>query len=143
MAKNSAPEKILVIDDDPGILRLLEKTLKGAHGYEVITANESRIGFQKARDENPDLIVLDILIPDMSGGELAKKLQEDPLTRDIPIVFISVVLDAGGKKRIDIDGKLYRAVSKPLYQPELLSAIRKTLNEYAHTPALKLPKESS
>lgn len=134
MASRKGPKKILVIDDDPGILRLLEKSLKGAHGYDVITAAESRVGFQMAKDESPDLIVLDVLIPDMSGGELAKKLQEDPQTKDIPIVFISVILEGGGKKRIEINGKPYRAISKPLYQPELLSAIRKTLNEYTRHP---------
>lgn len=133
MSQEKRPAKILVIDDDPGILRLLEKSLRATHGYEVITASESRAGLQKAKTENPDLIVLDILIPDMSGGELARKLKADPATRQIPIVFISITLEKGGHKRIEIDGSEFRAVSKPLYQPELLSAIRKSLNEVNKT----------
>jgi len=124
--------KILVVDDDPGVLHLLSRSLETAHGYQVVTAQESRIGLHLAREEKPDLIILDILIPDMSGGELAQKLKEDPTTKNIPIVFISIILEKGGKKRIEVDGTAYRAVAKPLYQPELLSAIRKTLNEYVH-----------
>ncbi len=124
--------KILVVDDDPGVLHLLSRSLETAHGYQVVTAQESRAGLHLARQEKPDLIILDILIPDMSGGELAQKLKEDPETKDIPIVFISIILEKGGKKKIEVDGTAYRAVAKPLYQPELLSAIRKTLNEYVN-----------
>jgi len=124
--------KILVIDDDPVVCHLLEKRLHAAHGYEVTTALDGRSGLARIKEDRPDLIVLDILIPDMSGGEIARALKNDPETRDIPIVFISVILDQKGKKRIDIDGDLHRAVSKPIYQPELLSAIRKTLNEFNH-----------
>ena len=124
-----APQKILVIDDDPAILRLLEKRLKAAHGYEVLTALDGRGGFSLAKAESPDAILLDIMIPDMSGGEVAKLLRADSETKNIPIVFISVLLGDQGRKVIDIDGTLYRAVSKPFYQPELLSALKKAMNE--------------
>ncbi len=122
-------KKILIVDDDPGILRLLEKCLPKAHGYEVITALESRKGLELARVHQPDLILLDIMIPDQSGGDLAKELREDPKTQQIPIVFMSVLLEEEGKKRIEIHGQEYRAVAKPIYLPELLSTIRKAINE--------------
>lgn len=122
-------KKILIVDDDPGILRLLEKTLPKAHGYEVFTALESRKGFELAKTHQPDLILLDIMIPDQSGGDLARDLKNDPRTQHIPIVFMSVLLEEEGKKRIEIHGQEYRAVAKPIYFPELLSAIRKAINE--------------
>jgi len=123
----------LIVDDDPGILRLLEKRLPKAHGYEVLTALESRKGFELAKVHRPDLILLDIMIPDQSGGDLAKSLKEEPITKDIPIVFMSVLLEEEGKKRIEIHGHEYRAVAKPIYLPELLSAIRKAINESEFT----------
>ena len=71
------PKKILVVDDDPWVLRLLEKTLKGAHGYEVITALESRLGFEKAKEETPDLIVLDMIMsPGINGRETYERILE-------------------------------------------------------------------
>ena len=121
--------KILVVDDDPGTIRLLEKRLKASHGYEVITALDARGGLAKAKAEKPDLIVLDVMIPDMSGGEIARKLKEDPDTKDIPIVFLTVLLEQKGKKQIEIDGVTYRAIAKPYYQPELLSAIKKAMRK--------------
>jgi len=123
------PKKILVIDDDPGICRMLEKRLKASHGYDVVYALDARTGMAKAKSEKPDCIILDVMIPDMSGGEVAKVLHEDPATKDIPIVFLTVLLEQKGKKHIELEGKVYRAIAKPYYQPELLSALRKAMNQ--------------
>lgn len=122
------PKTILVIDDDPTVLHLLDKQLQ-AQGYTVLTAGEGRTGFELAVEKQPDLILLDIMIPDKSGGQVAEILAQDEGTKDIPIVFISVLLDAAGRKRIEVNDREYRAVSKPFYFPELLAQIRKALNE--------------
>ena len=120
---------ILVVDDDPTVTYLLKKLLSKRHGYEVLTANDGNSGLELAQKNLPDLILLDVMMPGKSGGEVSKILQEDEKTKDIPIVFITVLLEAGGKKRIEFNEQEYRAVSKPVYLPELLSQIQKAINE--------------
>lgn len=124
-----APAKILVIDDDPSTVRLLEKWLAVA-GYDVLSAFNGTSGVVKAKEGKPDLILLDVMIPDLSGAEVTKKLKEDDATRQIPIVFITVTISKRNdkiSKHIEIDGQLYQAFAKPLYQPKLLSVIRKLI----------------
>jgi len=122
-------KKILVIDDDATVLQMLQRLLAKAHGYEVAVAQDGLSGYRLACQDKPDLILLDVMLPDKSGGCIARMLSENSATQNIPIVFISVLLDAGGKKRIRINEQEYRAVSKPIYLPDLLSQIRKALNE--------------
>jgi len=118
--------KLLVVDDDPGTIRLLEKTLQ-SHGFDVIAAENGKKALKMAKEQLPDLVILDVLMPGFSGGEVAQALLKDSLTSSIPIVFISVILNKKGKKEIEIDGSPFMAIAKPIYQPELLSAIRKSL----------------
>ena len=122
-------KKILVIDDDLGMIRLLEKRLK-ANGYEVLGALKGTTGVKMAQEESPDLIILDVKIPDLSGGEVARQLKNNPKTQNIPIIFITVTIskkDDKVGKSFEIDGSLYPAFAKPLYNPKLLSTIRKLL----------------
>ena len=131
------PRTILVIDDDPGTLRLLEKWLKVA-GYNVITSLGGEAGFKSAKDHLPDLILLDVMIPDLSGAEVTKKLKTDPSTDKIPIIFITVTISKKQdklEKKLVIDGKAYDAFAKPLFQPKLLSVIKKHLKK---TPKSKV-----
>jgi len=120
---------ILVIDDDPTVLHLLQKKLTQACGYKVLTALDGVSGLELACRCRPDLILLDVMMPEKSGGEVADALSQREETRDIPVIVISVLLDTAGKKRIEINERQYRAVSKPIYLPELLAQIRKALNE--------------
>ena len=120
---------ILVIDDDPTVLHLLEKKLSETGDYDVVTAREGKTGLAAARRIRPDLILLDVMIPDKSGGEIAAELSRDEKTKHIPVIFISVLLDSAGKKRIEVNEQEYRAVAKPVYFPALLSQIRRAVNE--------------
>jgi len=81
-------KKILAVDDDPSVLVLLEKRLT-ASGYEVLTAANGRDALEIAKSQMPDLIVLDILMPELDGSETAARLHEDPHTKDIPILFLT------------------------------------------------------
>lgn len=120
---------ILIIDDDPVVLHLLQKKLSQTLGYDILTAQDPDIGLELAVHHCPDLILLDVMMPNKTGGEVAEIFLEMEQTRDIPIIFISVLLDSGGKKRIEVNDHEYRAVSKPIYLPELLAQIRKAINE--------------
>lgn len=123
-------KKILVIDDDLGMIRLLEKWLPVSNKV-VIASSTALLGLQKARDEQPDCILLDVRLPDLNGIEVARQLRADPVTRDIPVIFITVGINVAkdkGKEIIEVDGIKYRAFAKPLHNPKLISEIRRHIN---------------
>ena len=82
------PEKILVIDDDPLALRLISYALQ-QEGYQVVTAADGPTGLQKAREETPDLVVLDVMMPKMDGYEVCRRLRADPRTAYSPILMLT------------------------------------------------------
>ncbi len=116
-------KKILIIDDNFQNRLLLKMLLTGV-GYNVLEACDGKSGLKKAIDELPDLIILDIMMPDIDGFEVAKQLKLDILTKDIPVIFLSAYEDHIEKldtsaiylsKPIDID-KLIKTIEKVLAQ---------------------------
>jgi DNA-binding response OmpR family regulator len=81
-------KKILAVDDDPSVLVLLQKRLS-ASGFDCITASNGADALEIAKRELPALIILDILMPGLDGSETAARLHQDPLTKDIPILFLT------------------------------------------------------
>ena len=81
-------KKILVIEDDPVVARLMQYTLT-KHGYEVQTASNGLEGLRKARQERPDLIILDVMLPGIDGYEICHRLRAEPRTSAIPIMIYS------------------------------------------------------
>jgi len=120
---------ILVVDDDPVVLHFLKRRLESLHQYDVLTAKNGKEGLKAAIDFSPDVILMDVMMPEQSGGETVRLLKEQEQTREIPVIFMTVLLEAGGRKRFEINDQEFRAVSKPLYIPELLAQIRKALHE--------------
>ena len=84
-------KKILVVDDEKDVLLMLEKRLT-VEGYSVITTTKSTNAMALAKSQHPDIIILDIVMPGMDGGEVAAKLREHPLTRSIPVIFLTALL---------------------------------------------------
>ncbi len=80
--------KVLVVDDDKNIRRLVSFTLK-SEGHEVIQAVNGKDGYEQAKVSQPDLILLDIMMPIMNGYETCSNLKSDPDTRDIPVFMLS------------------------------------------------------
>jgi len=121
-------KRILVVDDELQLLSMLKMRLE-ANGYEVITAIDGEDGLQKARDIKPDLIVLDIIMPKMSGGEMAAALKKDDKLSKIPIIFLTCLADGMVDKQSGerIGGNLF--VAKPFEAEELMSTINKILNK--------------
>ena len=102
---NSMPKKILIIEDEPALIKNLEMALKS--DYEVSAAVNGQEGLRKAKGETPDLILLDVMLPDTDGIEILKKLKADKKTDDIPAIVltnlsdketVSKILAAGGKE---------------------------------------------
>ena len=92
-------QKALVIDDN-GNNRMLEKDLLEVAGFEVLEADNATSGIAIARKEKPDIIVMDVRLPDIRGSEAAKILRQDKETRDIPIVFVTASVMAEGMEEI-------------------------------------------
>ena len=80
--------KILVVDDEPDALEVLGFNLKNA-GYEVTTADDGEAALKKARQQLPDLILLDLMLPEVDGLEVCKLLRRDPATSAIPIIMVT------------------------------------------------------
>jgi DNA-binding response OmpR family regulator len=112
-----------VVDDDPVILRLIEVNLD-LEGFEVVTADRGAEAVDKAREFAPDLILLDLMMPEVSGWEIAERLQEDAKTKDIPLVFLSARTQDEDRKRGE-DLGVAGYVTKPFDPAELVSTIRK------------------
>ncbi len=88
---------ILIADDNAMMRRLFQHTF--AHGHRVVTAENGAQALELAERERPDLIVLDILMPDMDGHEVLKRLKADPCVSDIPVVFLTGMTEAGDELR--------------------------------------------
>lgn len=88
--------RVLVIDDDPGILKLVERAL-GSRGYEILTANNGTEGLNQIQAERPDIIILDKVMPDIDGFEVARRLRRDPSFAHIPIVILTGASKLGDK----------------------------------------------
>jgi signal transduction histidine kinase/DNA-binding response OmpR family regulator len=100
---------ILVVDDDANIRELLTQEFTEA-GYAVATAADGRAAVQEVRRRRPDLVVLDVMMPEMNGFDVAAVLRNDPETADIPIVILSIVQDRERGFRLGVD----RYLTKPI-----------------------------
>lgn len=83
-------KKILIIDDEAGIRDLLKFRLI-SYGYDVVSASDGYEGLEMAKAESPDAIILDIMMPYFNGVEVCRKLKTDLKTRNIPVIFLSVM----------------------------------------------------
>lgn len=113
----TTPKKILVIDDNPFALKVIEKKLKVV-GYDTILVGDPRDVVSTASIEQPDLIICDVNMPEMDGGEVAAALKQCSKTADIPIMFLTALVNKNVGTYIS-GGNIY--VSK-MCQPEVLFA---------------------
>ena len=88
------PRKVLVVDDDPVIQRLLQVNFE-MEGWKVVIADDGVAGLEAARRENPDCILLDVMMPKKDGLTVAAELKADPETAHIPVVLLSAKAQAG------------------------------------------------
>jgi len=119
-------KKILAVDDDIITQNMLRSTLSHA-GYSVTVASDGEEGIKKAVEEKPDLIILDIMMPGMDGGEVAGFLRTNPETEKIPIIFLSSLITGKGQK-IRNKSDITSYLSKPYNRNELLNEIRRLLS---------------
>ena len=117
---------ILIVDDSPTDLYIYQNALKGA-GFHTISANSGEDGIKKAKDQRPDLIIMDVVMGGMNGFQATRKLSQDPETAEIPVLIISTKDQYSdqvwGKKQGARD-----YLVKPVNEEELLKKINTYLN---------------
>jgi two-component system alkaline phosphatase synthesis response regulator PhoP len=118
-------EKIVVIEDEADILEVLQYNLK-REGYMVIASRDGEEGLDSVRRENPDLVLLDLMLPGLDGLEVCKRLQADPVTANVPVIMVT----AKGEETDVVSGLQIGAddyVTKPFSPKELLARVKAVL----------------
>ena len=118
-------KKILLIDDEEDFCFFLKANLEITGDFDVITTTRGKEGIQLARSAKPDLILLDIAMPEMYGDEVANKLSEDPQTNNIPIIFLTALVTEHeeGPETIKRIGER-DFIGKPVAPKDLVAALQ-------------------
>lgn len=124
------PSTILVADDNLQNLELLEAYLEELDGITTISATNGEECLEKVASDHPDLILLDIMMPRVSGFEVCKKLKSDPATKDIPIIMVTALQEMADIER-GVDVGTNDFLTKPVNRVDLLNRV-KTLLRVRH-----------
>ena len=125
MKSKSTPSRILIADDNQQNCELLEAYLSDEE-YEIAMARDGRETLEKVRGSHPDLILLDIMMPKLSGYEVCQELKQDKSTRDIPILIVTALNEQGDIERA-VEAGCDDFLSKPVNQLELKTRVRSLL----------------
>jgi len=124
--------KILLIDDDADFVEST-KTILESKPYEIIVAYDGDAGLRKAREENPDLILLDVIMPVKDGFTAAEQLKKDPKLSKIPILMLTAFAAVGGETSIPVSRgftlETEDYIDKPVTPDELLAKVEKNLKK--------------
>src|SRR6476619_819460 len=133
-------ERILIVDDDDDILLIVQTILTSA-GYSTSLARNGREGVDMALDVHPDLILLDVMMPELSGWEVCTTLKNAPETRQIPVAMMTVkseIRDLITGMQVGADDY----ITKPFTRRRLLSTVRKLLDERGEATPAYLPSDN-
>jgi len=134
--ENTNRKRILVVEDNRMNLMLLHQLLK-AHGYEILQTPEGWEAIDLARNKQPDLILMDIRLPDISGLDVTRLLKQDDQTKAIPIIAVTAFAMPGDEKRA-LEAGCVAYIAKPIILDNLLRAIQSILS--SSLPAVNSPQ---
>jgi len=117
--------KIMLVDDDEDLVLALTTRLE-AHGYRVVSASNGVEALPVVRQEKPDLMILDILMPEMDGVDLSETLRQDPETRDLPVLFLTALHRREDDHKGGV-GPSNRIFAKPFDSREIIAKIEEIL----------------
>ncbi|MFC1942463.1 response regulator transcription factor [Chloroflexota bacterium] len=123
-------KRILVVEDDPASMRLMQYILEHK-GYEVITAVNGLDGLKKARSEEPDLVILDVMLPGMGGFDICYHLRSEPQTAGMPILMLSAKARGVDKDTgLKVGADFY--ATKPVDPAEIVSTVQSLISKTEH-----------
>ncbi|MBU1086759.1 MAG: response regulator [Candidatus Omnitrophica bacterium] len=120
---------VLIVDDEEDFCHLLKKNLEATGEFKVFFAHNGQDGMTLAHIEQPDIILLDVMMPDISGAEVANILKKDEKVSDIPIIFLTAIIK---KDEIGVEPMrkigAHRYIAKPIKTQTLVECIKETIN---------------
>ena len=120
-------KRILVVDDEPGIRKIIQISLKAIAGWEVLTAASGQAGMAIAQTEPLDAILLDVMMPEMDGITAFHHLQVDPSTQTIPVILLTAKAQFFEQQQL-AELAVAGIITKPFKAPDLVTQIRSLLN---------------
>ncbi len=126
--------KVLVVDDDPGVIQILGVNLAHA-GFNVISAQDGTEALTRASQEKPDLVLLDIILPDMDGIAVCRQLKEAPPTAHIPVIIISARGDSEHRAAAAAAGA-EQYITKPFNPAEIIALVKARLRSIKEDESL-------
>ena len=120
--------KVLLIDDEDDFCFFVKGNLERTGRFQVLTADNGALGLEMAKQFTPDIVLLDLVMPDMSGDEVASWFHYDPDLSHIPIIFLTAIVtkeETGEDNYQEIGGRLF--IAKPIATAELIGSIDKRL----------------
>lgn len=121
-------KRILIVDDDVPLTQAIKINLEETGDFEVTVQNDSREALATARECRPDLILLDIVMPELDGGDVSAQLKSDPLLKDVPVLIVTALVansETGSESTISSGGEAM--VAKPVQFEKLQEAIESRL----------------
>ncbi len=114
---------VLVVEDNDGNMRLLHDVLE-ADGYNVLQAKDGMEGWRLAREHRPDLILMDIRLPGVSGLEVTKRLKDDEILKSIPVIAVTAFAREGDEEKF-LEGGCDAYIAKPISLPDFLQTVER------------------
>lgn len=119
------PKKVMIVDDEPHIVKMIAMRLK-SNGYEVVTASDGAQCLELVEKEKPDAVLLDLIMPGLTGFEVCSRLKENERTRDIPVIMLTALAQKSDIARgIEAGARFF--VTKPYNPEDLLYKLKKVL----------------
>jgi CheY-like chemotaxis protein len=126
--------RVLIVDDEPDSTHLVKILLEKTGNYIVLEENDADQAHQSARNFRPDAILLDIMMPNTDGGEVAAQIEADPELRSTPIIFLTaLVTEPETKAGLRVEG--HRSLAKPINIPQLIDQIEESVPRLTTTPS--------
>lgn len=116
-------KRILLVDDEAGITRMMRRNLEATGRFEVLDLNDPTRALETARQFRPDLVLLDVMMPEMDGGSVAAAFAEEPQLARVPIIFLTAIVS---KKEVEPTGSQigsHTFLAKPVVFNDLLACI--------------------
>ncbi|MFA6560778.1 MAG: response regulator [Verrucomicrobiia bacterium] len=120
-------KRILLVDDDLAFTRMMKLNLERSGTYEIRIENTGSQAVASAREFKPNLILLDVIMPEVDGGDVAAMLKDDPLLKDIPVVFLTALVSGEENASGGLIRSGYRFIGKLTSEKEMLQCIEEHL----------------